>query len=84
MQQTLETLRKQCKDEVHTRSVLHTRINSDGTEMVRSQAEAKHKKQKLTNTVVVIEEQLKVIVQKVDKLRDLYDAKREVRRLNLQ
>ena len=74
----METLRKQCKDEVHTRSVLHTRISSDGTELVKSQAEAKHKKQKLANTVVEIEEQLKVVVEKVDKLRDVYNAKKEV------
>ncbi|XP_067933095.1 coiled-coil domain-containing protein 178-like [Watersipora subatra] len=75
---TLETLRKQCKDEIHTRTVLHTRITSDGTELVKSQAEAKHKKQKLSKTVVEIEEQLKVVGAKVEKLRDVYGTKQQI------
>ena len=78
-QQTLETLKKQCKDEVHTRGVLTSRIDSDGSELVQSQVEAKTKKEKLTKTVVEIEQQLKVVVEQVDKLRDVYNAKKEVR-----
>lgn len=78
-QQTLETLKKQCKDEIHTRGVLGSRITSDGAELVKSQVEAKQKKETLAKTVVEIEEQLKVVVEKVDKLRDVYNAKKQVR-----
>lgn len=58
--------------------MLHSRIDSDGTELVKSQAEAKQKKEKLSNTVVEIEQQLKVVVEQVDKLREVYNAKKQV------
>lgn len=78
MQQTLETLRKQCKEEIQTRGSLKARISSDGTELVQSQVEAKQKKEKLSKAVYEIEEQLKVVVEQVDQLRDVYDAKKQV------
>lgn len=77
-QHTLETLKKQCKDEIHTRAVLKSRITSDGGELVKSEEEAKEHKVKLTKTVGEIEQQLKVVVEKVDKLRDVFAAKQEV------
>lgn len=77
-QHTLETLKKQCKEEIHTRGVLKSRITSDGGELVKSEEQAKEQKVQLTKTVGDIEQQLKVVVEKVDKLRDVYTAKMEV------
>lgn len=45
---------------------------------MKSREEATEQKVKLATTVTEIEEQLKVVVEKVDKLRDIYNAKLEV------
>lgn len=75
----MEALKKQCRDEIHTRGVLKSRISSDGTELVKSQVHAKEKKEKMGKTVVELEKTLEVVVEKVDKLKGIYDSKKEVK-----
>lgn len=59
--------------------MLNSRISSDGTELVKSQAEAKQKKEKLSKTVEELETTLKVVEDKVGKLREIYNAKKKVK-----
>ena len=47
MQQTAETLRRQVKDEIHTRTVLQARINSDSAEIEKVKTESGKKKGKV-------------------------------------
>ena len=46
-QNTAETLRRQVKEEVHTRTVLQARINSDTQEMEKTRTESGKKKEKV-------------------------------------
>lgn len=47
LQVTVETLRRQMKDEVHTRTVLAARINSDSTELTKAKGETQQKREKV-------------------------------------
>ena len=46
-QSTADALRKQIKDEIHTKTVMSSRIQSDSSELVKSQAETKQKKERV-------------------------------------
>ena len=47
LQNTAETLRRQVKEEVHTRTVLQARINSDSSEIEKTRSESGKKKEKV-------------------------------------
>ncbi len=42
-----EALRKQVKEEIHSRTVIQARIQSDQSDLIKSQAETKAKKEKV-------------------------------------
>lgn len=75
---TVETLRKQVRDEIHTRNTLNARITTDSSELVKSQGEAVQRKEKLSTAIVDLEESIKVVLGKVEDLRGVYSARREV------
>ncbi|XP_013420633.1 coiled-coil domain-containing protein 178 isoform X2 [Lingula anatina] len=72
---TAESLKKQVKDEIHTKTVMQARIVSDNTELVSSHDEFKAKREKVQKVVDELMENLRVILGKVEKLRAEY-AKR--------
>ena len=47
LQNTAETLRRQVKEEMHTRTVLQARINSDNQEIDKTRSESAKKKEKV-------------------------------------
>ena len=50
LQMTCEGLKRQVKEEIHSRTVLQARISSDSTELVKSKVEAKQKNEKVSSS----------------------------------
>lgn len=74
---TVETLRRQMKDEVHTRTVLAARINSDSTELTKAKGETQQKREKAKKVAVEVEGMVDEVLVKVKKLRTAKQAKVE-------
>ena len=45
---TVDALKKQVKEEIHTRTIIAARITSDGDEIVKTKTEQKDKKEKVS------------------------------------
>ena len=54
LQNTAETLRRQVKEEIHTRTVLQARINSDTQEIEKTRSESAKKKEKVQETILCL------------------------------
>ena len=54
LQNTAETLRRQVKEEIHTRTVLQARINSDNQEIEKTRSESAKKKEKVQETMLCL------------------------------
>ncbi|XP_005098448.1 coiled-coil domain-containing protein 178 [Aplysia californica] len=66
---TTETLRRQVKDEIHTRTVLQARINSDTAEIEKVKTESAKKKGKAKSVADDVEQAVSGVLQKVEQLR---------------
>ncbi|XP_059162874.1 coiled-coil domain-containing protein 178-like [Physella acuta] len=65
----LEMLRRQVKEEIHTRTVLHARIASDGNEIEKTKIESAKKKEKAQSVADEVTNAVKLVLDKVEKLR---------------
>ena len=54
LQNTAETLRRQVKEEIHSRTVLQARINSDTQEIEKTRSESAKKKEKVQETMLCL------------------------------
>lgn len=66
---TVETLRRQVKDEVHTRTVLTARITSDSTELTRAKGETSQRREKARKVATEVDNLVDDVLVKVKKLR---------------
>ncbi|OWF35535.1 coiled-coil domain-containing protein 178-like isoform X2 [Mizuhopecten yessoensis] len=66
---TVETLRRQVKDEVHSRTVLAARINSDSTELQRAKGETSTRREKAKKVATEVDTLVDEVLVKVKKLR---------------
>ncbi|XP_060070324.1 coiled-coil domain-containing protein 178-like [Ylistrum balloti] len=66
---TVETLRRQVKDEVHTRTVLTARITSDSTELTRAKGETSQRREKAKKVATEVDGLVDEVLVKVKKLR---------------
>ncbi|XP_033736853.1 coiled-coil domain-containing protein 178-like [Pecten maximus] len=66
---TVETLRRQVKDEVHTRTVLTARITSDSTELTRAKGETSQRREKAKKVASEVDSLVDDVLVKVKKLR---------------
>merc|ERR1712154_293757 len=65
---TEETLKRQVKDEIHTRTVLQARINSDSAEIEKVKTESGKKKGKAKSVADEVENAVNGVLQKVEQL----------------
>jgi len=77
LKQTAETLRRQVKDEIHTRTVLQARINSDSAEIEKVKTESGKKKGKAKSVADEVEHAVNGVLQKVEQLRAAKKEKEE-------
>ena len=56
LQSTVDSLKKQLKEETHNRTVLQARITADTTDLAKRQVEAKKKKAKVTQKATEMDE----------------------------
>ncbi|KAL8600724.1 hypothetical protein ACOMHN_057313 [Nucella lapillus] len=74
-----EQLRRQVKEEVHTRTVLQARINSDNSEIDKTRSESGKKKEKAHKVANDVEAAVSVVLEKVEKLRAAKTRKDEMK-----
>ncbi|XP_046357907.2 coiled-coil domain-containing protein 178-like [Haliotis rufescens] len=70
-----ETLKKQVKDEVHSRTVLQARINSDSSEIDRTRQDSAKKQNKAQKVADEVGSAVNNVLEKVQKLRNTKDEK---------
>ncbi|XP_046576697.1 coiled-coil domain-containing protein 178-like [Haliotis rubra] len=70
-----ETLKRQVKEEVHTRTVLQARINSNSTEMDRTRQDSAKKQTKAQKVADEVGSAVNNVLEKVQKLRNTKDEK---------
>lgn len=80
---TAETLRKQVKEEMQTRSVLQARIHSDTSDMTAKKAETQKKNGQAKKVAETVEAEVYVVEKKVNRLRSAKKEKTE-KRTNLK
>lgn len=83
LKNTAETLRRQVKEEVHTRTVLQARINSDSAEIEKTRSESGKKKEKADKVANDVQSAVTVVLEKVEKLRSA-KAKRDEQKVTLK
>ena len=76
---TVETLRRQVKEEMHTKSVLVARINSDSTDMVKYKKDTEQKRDKASKVAKEVQTAVDAVEAKVDKLRNTKKEKTEAK-----
>ena len=74
---TAETLRRQVKDELHTKTVLVARINSDSTDLVKYKKDTVQKRDKAQKVATEVETAVNTVLAKVEKLRSTKREKTE-------
>ncbi|RUS92112.1 hypothetical protein EGW08_000136 [Elysia chlorotica] len=72
---TAETLRRQVKDEIHSRAVLQARIGSDATEIEKTKSESAKKKNKAKSVADEVEQAVNGVLDKVEKLRTVKEER---------
>ncbi|XP_033123693.1 coiled-coil domain-containing protein 178-like isoform X2 [Anneissia japonica] len=75
LQGTSDTLRKQLKEETHSRTVLQARIASDTTDLQKQRVEARKKKAKVSKKATELENAVAVILAEVKELRQMHSEK---------
>ncbi|XP_064605202.1 coiled-coil domain-containing protein 178-like [Liolophura sinensis] len=75
LKQTMDTLRRQVKDEVHTRTVLQARISSDTSDVSKSSAETLEKKEKVSVVANDVTVAVSQVEDKVTRLRSAQESK---------
>ncbi|KAH9515273.1 hypothetical protein Btru_014037 [Bulinus truncatus] len=80
---TLETLRRQVKDEMHTKTVLQARITSDGGEIEKTKLESAKKREKAQTVADEVQRAVSAVLEKVEKLRSAKEE-RQKQKDNLQ
>ncbi|XP_076463347.1 coiled-coil domain-containing protein 178-like [Babylonia areolata] len=83
LKNTAEQLRRQVKEEVHTRTVLQARINSDSAEIEKTRSESGKKKEKADKVANDVQSAVTVVLEKVEKLRAA-KAKRDEQKVGLK
>ena len=53
LQARAEALRKQVKEEIHSKTVIQARIQSDSSDLIKDRAETKAKKEKVKTIVIL-------------------------------
>lgn len=76
---TAETLRRQVKDELHTKSVLVARINSDSTDLVKYKKDTTQKRDKAQKVANEVQTAVHTVLTKVEKLRSTKREKTETK-----
>ncbi|XP_052059765.1 coiled-coil domain-containing protein 178-like isoform X2 [Mytilus californianus] len=76
---TAETLRRQVKDELHTKSVLVARINSDSTDLVKYKKDTTQKRDKAQKVANEVQTAVHTVLTKVEKLRSTKKEKTEAK-----
>ncbi|VDH89052.1 Hypothetical predicted protein [Mytilus galloprovincialis] len=76
---TAETLRRQVKDEMHTKSVLVARINSDSTDLVKYKKDTTQKRDKAQKVANEVQTAVTTVLTKVEKLRSTKREKTETK-----
>lgn len=76
---TAETLRRQVKEELHTKSVLVARINSDSTDLVKYKKDTVQKRDKVQKVATEVETAVNTVLAKVEKLRTSKKEKTETK-----
>ncbi|GFO13380.1 coiled-coil domain-containing protein 178-like isoform x2 [Plakobranchus ocellatus] len=74
---TAETLRRQVKDEIHSRAVLQARIGSDATEIEKTKSESAKKKSKAKSVADEVEQAVSGVLDKVEKLRSVKEERKK-------
>ncbi|KAI8786931.1 coiled-coil domain-containing protein 178 [Biomphalaria glabrata] len=69
LKNTLEALRKQVKDEMHTKTVLQARITTEGGEIEKTKLESAKKREKAQNVADEVHRAVSAVLEKVEKLR---------------
>ncbi|XP_050402301.1 coiled-coil domain-containing protein 178 [Patella vulgata] len=69
LKNTIETLTRQVKDEIHNRTVLQARINSDNTEIDRTRIESAKKQDKAGKVAEDVDTAVNTVLTKVERLR---------------
>ncbi|XP_060608579.1 coiled-coil domain-containing protein 178-like [Ruditapes philippinarum] len=77
---TADTLRRQVKDEVHTKSVLSARISSDTEDLKKSRGDIREKKNKAAKVADDVVTAVKNVKEKVEKLRSAKENKTRQKR----
>ncbi|ELT93268.1 hypothetical protein CAPTEDRAFT_227270 [Capitella teleta] len=72
---TVEAMRKQMKEEMHTKTVMSARIHSDSSEKEKLLAENRLKKQKIDKQAAEVRASMENVQQRVQQLRDVYAGK---------
>ena len=77
-QGTSDSLRKQVKEETHSRTVLQARIASDTSDLAKQQIEAKKKKAKVSKKAFELEQIVSRILADVKVLREKHAERQKV------
>ncbi|GFS13551.1 coiled-coil domain-containing protein 178-like isoform X2 [Elysia marginata] len=76
---TAETLRRQVKDEIHSRAVLQARIGSDASEIEKTKSESAKKKSKAKSVADEVEQAVNGVLDKVEKLRTVKEERKKMK-----
>lgn len=80
LKMTADTLKRQVKDEIHTRSVLTARITSDSQDLKKTQGEMRERKTKAAKVADDVVTAVKTVREKVEKLRSAKETKEREKR----